>query len=305
MTLLQIKYLIAVGESGNISKAANELFVSRPTISRAVRELEEEFGVRLFLRTNSGLQLTTEGMFFYEKCLEIQHLTDALVAQMCILRQKLSPASGLTVKLGITPTTSIIIFPLFFRELRKAHPEINLITLEHSRLQSRSALDDGTMDFHLTADARSKTLPENHDRLELLDTQLVLCMSPKHRFAHREYVTADDIKDEPLIYLAKYFQDETTLDRLYSQNGFSPNIKFRSLQMSTIAELTAAGLGCAILMKGSIDDGENIVSVPFNPPFPTTICLVWNKSISHDKTFDLFLRFAKEFKRNLDENKYQ
>ncbi len=304
MTLLQIKYLIAVGETGNISKAANQLFVSRPTISRAVRELEDEFGVPLFIRTTSGLQLTTEGAFFYEKCLEIQHLSNVLVAQMRILRERMSPASGYTVKIAITPTTSRIIFPQLYREVRNTLPYINLVTFEYSRIQSRSAIEDGIIDFHLTADARYETLPENFERFELMDTQLVFCTSSGNRLAGRKFVTAEDIKDEPLIYLAKYFQDETTLDRLYKQKGFVPNIKFRSLQMSTIREMTAAGLGSAILMQGAIDDGKSIISVPFMPPIPTTICLVWNKSIPHNKTFDDFLIFAHEFKKNLDENKY-
>ena len=81
-------------------------------------------------------------------------------------------------------------------------------------------------------------------------------MAPTHRLAGKTAVTADDIKDEPLVYLAKYFQDETSIDKLYTQKGFVPNIRFRSLQMSTIKELTASGLGSAILMRGAIDDGE-------------------------------------------------
>ena len=303
MTLLQIKYLTAVGETGNVSKAANELFVSRPTISRALRELEDEFGVPLFYRTNSGLVLTQEGKFFYEKCLEIQGIADDIQTQMQLLREKTSPSVRNTVKIGITPTTSILAFPALFREFTKAHPDVTISTMEYSRMQSRSALQDGAIDFHLTADARSETLPKEFERLELIDTELAFCVHSGHRLAGKEYVTADDIKDEPLIYLAKYFQDETSIDRLYMANGFTPNIKFRSLQMSTIRELTAAGLGGAILMRGAIDDGENIVSIPFSPPFSTTVCLVWNSSIQHNTAFEKFLQFAREFPKNLFGNK--
>lgn len=302
MTLLQIKYLTAVCETGNVSKAANDLFVSRPTISRALRELEDEFGVPLFNRTNSGLLLTEEGKFFYEKCLEIQHLVDVTQKQMRILCEKMTPTLSRTIRIGITPTTSILLFPQLYSELRKKHPDINIDTMEYGRMQSRSALEEGGLDFHLTADARAETMPNCFDYIELLSTQLVFCMAPMHRLAGRASVTADDIKDEPLIYLAKYFQDETSIDKLYTKKGFVPNIRFRSLQMSTIKELAASGLGCAILMRGAIDDGERIVSAAFDPPLPTTVSLVWNKDIQHNKAFYNFLDVVREYKNKIDEN---
>lgn len=303
MTLLQIKYLTSVGKTGNVSKAANDLFVSRPTVSRALRELEDEFGVPLFSRTNSGLLFTEEGKFFYEKCLEIQHLVDTTQRQMRIMREKMTPTLSRTIRIGITPTTSILLYPELYFELKKKYPDINIVTMEYSRIKSRTALEEGEIDFHLTADARLETMPECFDRIELMDTQLVFCMAPAHRLAGKAFVTSDDIKDEPLIYLAKYFQDETSIDKLYTQKGFEPNIKFRSLQMSSIKELTASGLGCAILMQGVIDDGERIVSAAFDPPFPTTVCLVWNRTGQHNEAFYSFLEFAQEFKKTLASRK--
>ncbi|MBR5382058.1 MAG: LysR family transcriptional regulator [Oscillospiraceae bacterium] len=300
MTFLQIKYLIAVGSTGNVSKAASELYVSRPTISRALRELEEEFGFPLFYRTNSGLLLTEEGKFFYEKCLELQNLTSQLSAQMRLRGESRGPSANSTIRLGVTPSTSLSIFPQMFRLLRELRPELRIQTLDLSRLRARAALADGSLDFNLSADARSETLPKDIERLELVKTQLVLLMRPDHRLAGREFVTIDDIKDEPLIYLAKYFQNEESVDRLYQQRGFTPNIKFRSLQMSTIRRLVEDGLGCAILMQGIIDDGKKIVSVPFKPAFPNTICLTWNSAVPHKKSFYEFIEFARVFQKELN-----
>jgi len=303
MTFLQIKYLIAVGSTGNVSKAASELYVSRPTISRALRELEEEFGFPLFYRTNSGLVLTEEGKFFYERCIELQNLTNQLSAQMRLRGETRCPSADSTIRLGVTPSTSLCIFPQMFRLLREKHPELRLQTFDLSRLRARAALAERTLDFNLSADARSETLPKGFERLELVKTQLVLLMRPDHRLAGREFVTVDDVKDEPLIYLAKYFQSEDSVDSLYQQRGFTPNIKFRSLQMSTIRKLVEDGLGCAILMQGVIDDGKRIVAVPFRPAFPNTICLTWNSAVPHKKAFYDFIEFARLFQQKLNEAK--
>lgn len=303
MTLLQIKYLIAVGKTGNVSKAANDMFVSRTTISRALRELEEEIGVPLFYRTNSGLVLTEEGKFFYERCADIQSSLDVLQAQMCIIREKMMPSRHRIVKLGITPATSVIVFPKLIQALQEENLDIELVTMEYSRIQSRTSLEEGTMDFHLSADARLGHLPESFRKIELINTELALCVSANHRLAKLSSVKVEDYKDEPLIYLAKYFQSESWIEERFAEKGLTPNVRFRSIQLSTIKELTAVGLGCAILMRGSIDDGKNIIALPFDPPIPTSIALVWNSAVPHNQAFDDFLKFVRRYKQRLEKER--
>lgn len=78
MKLYQVEYLMATVESGSISKAADELIVSRPAVSRAIKDLEDEFGVQLLQRTTAGIALTEAGKVFYDKCRQLQGLVSEI-----------------------------------------------------------------------------------------------------------------------------------------------------------------------------------------------------------------------------------
>jgi len=302
MTLLQIKYLVAVVESGNVSRAANELYVSRPAVSRSLRELEEEFGLPLFYRTNTGLVLTDEGRYFYEKCEQILKMSDTLDTQMRLIREKSLFPPNRTIRLGITPTTSVILFADLYKELMAKHPDIEIITLEYSTQQSRQALENGTMDIHLTADTQLNSYPPGYQLMKFFDTVLAIHVSKDHHLAEKEVVTVEDIKDEPLAYLMKYYQNENKLADLFAEAGYTPNIRFRTIQLSTIRKLVREKLGCAALMYGAIDDVRNVVAIPISPPVVFTIGLVWNQTILHSNAFDDFLSFAGQYRADCIQN---
>ena len=299
MTLLQLRYFIAVAETGNVSKAANDLFVSRPTISRALHELEDEFCMSLFSRTNSGMVLTEEGRFFYEKCLAIQRKSDVLEAQMHSIHEKMMPTASRTVKLCITPATSITTFPRLYRELHAEYPDINVITMEYSQVQARSTLEDGTIDFHLASDVHWGSLPPGFRVLELEENDFVLCVSAKHRLASKEHVTIADIKDEPIACFDQYYYYESYLENRYSENGLIPNVVLRSYQLSSIKDFVAEGLACGAMMRGALDDGETVIAIPFDPPKKWTMALVWNASVPRNTACRDFLTFIQGFKARL------
>ncbi len=300
MTLLQIKYFIAVAETGNISKAAGDLFVSRPTISRAVHEIEEEFGIPLFLRINSGLKLTEEGSFFYEKCLEILHRSEILETQMHSIRERLMPTASRTIKICITPATSITLFPRMYRELQAEFPDISLVTIEYSMLQARGMLEEGSIDFHLASDIRWGSLPDSFRYLELQTNDFVICVSSAHRLAGKASVTIDDIKDEPIACFDQYYYYESYLENRFIKKGLIPNVIFRSFQLSAIREMVSSGIACAAMMRGALDDGEKIVALPLDPPSVWTTGLVWNSAVPHNSAFDDFLKFSHGFKLRIN-----
>lgn len=294
MTLLQMKYFATVCETGNVSKAANQLFVSRVTISRVIKELEKEVGLPLFSRTNAGLVLTEQGKSIYGKCLEILHAADVLKEQMNTIREHMQPETMQTIRVGVTPVTAVTVFPELYRLARESGMNIRLYSLEYNRLHSRNALENGTIDFHLSADSALERLPNGFERCKLQDSRMVFCMSADHRLAGREFVTAEDIKEEPLIYLARTYQPEERIEQLYAQIGSFPKVRYRTLQLSTVRGLVKEKFGCAILMEGAIDDGVEVVSSPIAPEVNMEVCLVWNKLVPHNKAFEDFLSLIQE-----------
>lgn len=297
MTLLQMKYFATVCETGNVSKAASQLFVSRVTISRVVKELEKEVGLPLFSRTNAGLILTEQGKSIYGKCLEILHASDVLKEQMNTLREHMQPETMQTIRIGVTPVTAVSVFPELYRFIRESGASIRLYSVEYNRLHSRNALENGTIDFHLSADSDLERLPNGFERCKLRDSRLVFCMSADHPLAGREFVTAEDIREEPLIYLSRTYQPEERIEKLYAQIGSFPRVKYRSMQLSTVRGLVKEKFGCAILMEGAIDDGVDVVSCPIIPAVNMEICLVWNKLVPHNQAFEDFLKLMQDRKK--------
>lgn len=291
MTLLQIQYFLAVAQAGNITNAADELYVSRPAVSRAMRDLEREFGIALFRRSNTGLALTEAGCAFYEACNDIQKRIDVLDAQFAQMKERNRDKD---IRLGLTPLTGIAIFPKFYQGFRAAHPNVHIITMEHSHNQARLMLEDGSMDASFTT--HTEGLSENVGSMELTQTELVFCVNTDHPLFGRSCVTISDIQDEPLAYLSEGMQREKEIMKRFRQIGRTPKVVLRMGQLNTLHKVVAEGIAAAIQLHGSIDDGEKVAGIPFSPPFQFTISLIWNRKAEERESVQAMLAFAQRWR---------
>lgn len=291
MTLLQIQYFRAVAQTGNITNAADELYVSRPAISRAMRDLEREFGIALFWRSNTGLALTEAGCAFYEACNDIQNRIDCLEAQLAQIKVQNRQQD---IRLGLTPLTGTAVFPKFYQAFRDAYPSAHIVTMEHGHNQARMMLEDGSMDASFTT--HTEGLSENVSSMELTQIQLVFCVSPSHPLAGRSCVSIHDIQDEPLVYLSEGMQREKEMLKRYRQIGRTPNVVLRMGQINALRTVVAEGIAAAILLQGSIDDGNEVIGIPFDPPAKFHISLIWNRRSEEREGVKAMLNFAAKWR---------
>lgn len=291
MTLLQIQYFRAVAQTGNITSAADELYVSRPAVSRAMRDLEQEFGIALFWRSNTGLSLTEAGCAFYEACTDIQNRIDRLDAQFAQIKEQNRQQD---IRLGLTPLTGTAVFPKFYQAFRGACPSAHIVTMEHGHNQARMMLEDGSMDASFTT--HTEGLSENVSSMELTQIQLVFCVSASHPLAGRSCVSIYDIKDEPLVYLSEGMQREKEMLKRYRQIGRTPNVVLRMGQINALRTVVAEGIAAAILLQGSIDDGNEVIGIPFDPPAKFHISLIWNRRSEEREGVKAMLNFAAKWR---------
>lgn len=291
MTLLQIQYFRAVAQTGNITNAADELYVSRPAISRAMRDLEREFGIALFWRSNTGLALTEAGCAFYEACNDIQDRIDRLETQFTQLKARNCQQD---IRLGLTPLTGTAVFPGFYRAFQEVYPNACIVTMEHSHDQARLMLEDGSMDASFTT--HTEGLSENLNSMELLQTQLVFCVSAKHPLAGRPCVSTYDIQDEPLVYMAEGMQREKEIIKRYRQIGCTPNVVLRMGQINALRTIVSEGIAAAIQLQGSIDDGREVIGIPFDSPIKFYISLIWNRRSEEREGVKAMLNFAAKWR---------
>ncbi|MBD5161567.1 MAG: LysR family transcriptional regulator [Oscillibacter sp.] len=291
MTLLQIQYFLAVARTGNITNAADELYVSRPAISRAMRDLEQEFGIALFWRSNTGLALTEAGCAFYEACSDIQNRIDCLEEQFARIKEQNRKQD---IRLGLTPLTGTTVFPKFYRAFRNACPSAHIVTMEHGHNQARMMLEDGSMDASFTT--YTEGLSESVSSMELTRTQLVFCVSAVHPLAGRSRVSIHDIRNEPLVFLSEGMQREKEIFKRYRQIGHTPNVVLRMGQINALRTVVSEGIAAAILLQGSIDDGSEVIGIPFDPPVKFHISLIWNRRSEEREGVKAMLSFAAKWR---------
>ncbi|MCI8650668.1 MAG: LysR family transcriptional regulator [Anaerotruncus sp.] len=288
MKLVQLQYFRAVCKYNNITKAATELHITQPSISNAIKDLEEEFGVSLFYRLSKGISLTDEGRIFLEKANEILDSADALCKLMRTLGNK---EKG--IKIGVPPMIGTILFPNMFRRFREQHPEVNLSIHEQGSVQIRDLVADGTLDAAIISSSGRES--SNFERVNILDTEILFCVSKNHPFASLQAVTIDRIKNEPLVLLKEDSYQSTVLKNLYRKQNIAPNVILYSGQVHTIKELVANGVAATVFFRGIVSPNEGIAQVPFEEPVTARIELIWNRSKHLYSDVAKFVEFTKNY----------
>jgi len=186
LDLRLVRYFTVVAEQQHFGRAAEELHITQPSLSRQIRSLEQQLGARLLDRTPQGSRLTEAGEVFLPRA---QAMLRSAAEAAAATRAAATPS-----RIVIGYTTSLIVTPAT-RELRRRHPEADVQSIHIGWNEPRSALLDHRVD------AVVARLPFATDQLQvtvLYDEPRVLVVSLEHRLAGKESVTIDDIADEPL-----------------------------------------------------------------------------------------------------------
>ncbi len=296
MKLYQIEYMLASCKYGSITKAANVLMVSRPAISRALRELEEEFGMPLFKRSSGGTELTNVGALFYEKCEKIMEMVDNLDAEMQQMKQQQQAEHSLTLRVGLSPVACSDFFTEFYADFTQANPDIQMETQELLAAKTMDMLNDNSIDVGIALGMRPnyRGMLDNARYLNIENYQLFFLCNRNHPLAGRRFITEEDIKGERFVEL-----DESLLwpNELFGRPKtfhFQPINPFRTRQLSMITQMVQAGTFCSLRfyrhLGGCFTDND-IVYIPFSEPIIAPLRLIWNDSVTHNAAFHRLLSY--------------
>ncbi|MBQ2711211.1 MAG: LysR family transcriptional regulator [Clostridia bacterium] len=289
MKLLQMKYFQTVCKYGGITKAAEELFVSQPTISFCIKELEEEFGVKLFHRKHNRLQLTVEGTYFLDKVNYILQSVDTLASQMKDMGNNRNH-----VKLAVPAMISTFLFPQLFNSYNKAFPDVELEMVETSSLQTRKLVDAFSVDLGITI--LDANVTESYNVLPLLSTELVFCVSKSHPLAGRTHISFSELADERIIMFKADSYQNIFINRAFSEVGVEPKVVLNSSQLYTIKQFLSYGNAGAFLYRQLAEKDQDLVCIPLDQPIIQDIVLIWAKSGNLYSDAENFIQFAKLFK---------
>lgn len=241
MELRTLRAFVEVVRQGGFSQAAKTVFATQSTVSKAVKHLEDEIGVPLLDRIGHRSMLTVAGEVVYRRALKMLAERDNLVAELDELR-------GLkrgTLRLGLPPVGSSVLFAPLFAIYRSRYPGIDIRLVEHGSGRLEEILLSGEIDIA----ASLLPVSEEFEWQDVRTEPLMALLPSNHVLARKTSINLANLKDQPFILFETGFALNRVILDACRRRGFEPAVAARSSQIEFIIELVAAGLGVAFLPR--------------------------------------------------------
>src|SRR6266571_2110021 len=243
MELRHLRYFLAVGEALNFTKAAAQLRVAQPALSRQVQDLEDEIGVDLMKRSPRGVTLTAEGKLFLDEVRELLKRTDESVEKV----RALARGEYGELHVGYAPSPTVEILPPALAAFQKAFPRVRVLLHDFSEQELIEGLRNGRLELALMP--RGTGLQSVGLEFETLRSYpICVAVAPTHRFARRKTITLEMVAAEPMIGLNRkdYPEYYVGLDRIFEPLGIKPRIVVECDSSSSLITEIETGRGVAI-----------------------------------------------------------
>lgn len=285
MELRTLRYFLAAAQEENITKAADILHVTQPTLSRQMMDLERELGVTLMLRGKNGLTLTDDGIFFRQRAQEIVELADRLEKSFV---ERQNNISGMVV-IGASETVGSQTLARLIKEFSGKYPAVQFTLYNETVDNIKDRLDKGLVDIGLLLEPVDVT-KFDYVRLSQQDTWGLL-VRDDHPLTEKESLTADDVAPYPLILPLR---DNIRVEIIHwlGRDEKELTIPLFYTLLSNAALMVAEGLGCAFCMDGAlaIRSDLRLRFIPLEPRRVTHSVLVWKKNKIFSPATSLFIQ---------------
>jgi len=282
MTLTELKYIVAVARERHFGRAAESCFVSQPTLSVAIKKLEDELGVQLFERRTQEVVVTPLGARIIEQA---RHVLAQAGRVKEIAQQGKDPLAG-PLQLGVIYTVGPYLLPDLVWQLHADAPQMPLMIQESYTVRLIDMLKNADIDVAIMAEP----LPEGGLMVQpVYEEPFIVAVPRAHPWAKHQQITAEALKKETMLLLGSghCFRDQVLevcpelAQPLPSAEGIQKTFEGSSLE--TIRQMVASGLGLTVLPMSSVPQQPStdalICYIPFEPPTPTRrIVLAWRKS---------------------------
>ena len=290
MTLTELRYIVALHLTGHFGRAAENCHVSQPTLSVAIKKLEQELDVAIFERSRNRIKATPLG----EKIIE---QAQVVLDQAKVIDELVSMGKdplGSTLSVGAIYTIGPYLFPQFVPELQKTAPNMPLYIEENLTGVLRERLRQGDLDAIIVA------LPFNEPDVvtqKLYEEPFVVLMAKDHPLAERQTVTSKQLENEQVLLMGRghCFRDQV-LDacpklksRLSGRGQLQSVVEGSSLE--TLKHMVASGLGITVLPASAAElanyHSDALVTRPFaNNSMKRTVALAWRASFPRHQVID-------------------
>lgn len=285
MDIRVLNYFLVVAKEENITKAANLLHVTQPTLSRQLMQLESELGVKLFNRGKYNVTLSEEGLLFRRRAQELVDLAEKAKLELIQDEKELIGE----ISIGCNESQSVNILADMINGFRYKHPKVTFVIKSGSNIELREWLEQGIIDAGLFVEPMDAA-NYNFLRLEQKDLWGVL-VSASGKFADFDSVTAKNLAGVPMITI----MDESIHSELASWSG-----KY-AVKMNPIAHYNLIS-NAAALVKGTENVAvcaepackfEGVKFIPFSPVLTMGNFVAWKRTSSQSKLETAFLQYIR------------
>ena len=288
MEIRVLRYFLAVVREESITKAAELLHITQPTLSRQIAQMEEEMGVKWFGRGTRKIVLTNEGLLLRSRAEEILELVDKTERELSAQDEMVEG----TVSVGCGDLAAVQLLPELIRSFHERYPAVtfDLYTATADHIKDR--MDRGLTDVGLLLEPINM---EKYDYIRLNQReQWVVVMHPDSPLANLDRITPKDLKGVPLI-LPRRLNVRSELARWFGADFDKLNILLTSNLPSNSSIVVHLKLAYSIVVKGSISfwDKEKITYRPLSPELEATSVMAWKRHQPFALAAEKFIGYCK------------
>ncbi|MBQ3935932.1 MAG: LysR family transcriptional regulator [Ruminococcus sp.] len=283
MDIRVLKYFLAVAREQSFSQAAERLYLSQPTLSRQLKELEDELGKQLFIRDNKGVTLTEEGMMLRKRAEEIIELVDKTADEV---RQS-SDRIGGKVYIGAGETYAFKLIADTAQKLQAEYPDIKFSIFSGDGTDVLDRLDKGLVDFGIVFQSAD---PAKYESVEIpLHDIWGVLMRKDSPLADKKGITLNDLRGCPLI-IPRQPNHNTMISDMLEKKAPDANIVAEINLIYNASVMVKEGMGYALTLDRliNVSGDSEICFVPLVPKMEATCRFVW-------KRYPIFTKAAEKF----------
>ena len=290
MELRQLRYFVAVADSGQFTAAARALHVAQPSISKQVRKLEAELDAVLLERRKTGVALTDAGAILLPWAKRVLADVDGARSEVA----GLATLDRGRLSVGATPSLSTVLLPRVLAAFHSEHPGIGLTVIEAGSHDLVDRLAAGDLDLALVI------LPVPHEELfettPLLKEELVLAVAKRHPLAKRRTIRVSDLRGVPLVMFRDGYDLRSVTIAACEQAGFHPTFAIEGAEMDGVLRMAAAGVGVAVVPRMVVETGGPLVAVRLaQPTLSRSVGVAFRRDRHRARAADAFVARLREF----------
>lgn len=274
MDIRELQYVMELSRLRSFTKAAEALHITQPTLSKMIRNLEEELGLVLFSRIGKKIECTDAGRVVVAHAQTILDSFQSLTREL----DDLTTFTKGTIRIGLPPMVGASFFPTVMSQFRAKYPGLDIHMVEEGSKKLEAEIESGRLDMAVVQMPVNDELFDSH---VLVKENLRLIVHPTHPLAQRDAVTLAELADESFVFFSKSFTLHDRIIEECKRVGFIPHVLYESSHWDFIQEMVAVNLGVAFLPETicrSLQPNRVQSVTLVKPAIPWHLAMIWRKN---------------------------